>query len=82
MILGHCHGEDYSNPAKELCGQALKTFNDVRALDVYFHYVVNANFYMYSLYSQKIMQFTLFEKSNKLNFDQSYIKILIFMIQD
>jgi hypothetical protein len=53
MILGHCHGEDYSNPAKELCGQALKTFNDVRALDVYFHYVVNANFYMYSLYSQK-----------------------------
>ncbi|PWZ37204.1 Serine carboxypeptidase-like 2 [Zea mays] len=46
MILGHCHGEDYSNPAKELCGQALKTFNDVRALDVYFHYVVNANFYI------------------------------------
>ncbi|NP_001137115.1 serine carboxypeptidase 1 precursor [Zea mays] len=29
MILGHCHGEDYSNPAKELCGQALKTFNDL-----------------------------------------------------
>ena len=35
MILGHCHGEDYSNPANELCGQALNTFNDVRTLDVY-----------------------------------------------
>lgn len=34
--MGHCHGEDdYSNPANELCGQALNTFNDVRTLDVY-----------------------------------------------
>ncbi|KAG0542700.1 hypothetical protein BDA96_02G127100 [Sorghum bicolor] len=28
-ISGHCQGEDYSNPANELCGQALNTFNDL-----------------------------------------------------
>ncbi|TVU34215.1 hypothetical protein EJB05_16046 [Eragrostis curvula] len=28
-ILGHCHGEDYTNPANVLCARALDTFNNL-----------------------------------------------------
>ncbi|KAL6615447.1 hypothetical protein ACP70R_037717 [Stipagrostis hirtigluma subsp. patula] len=29
MILGHCQGEDYTNPANAMCAQALNTFNNL-----------------------------------------------------
>lgn len=29
MIMGHCEGEDYINPANALCAQALNTFNNL-----------------------------------------------------
>lgn len=51
MIVGHCQGEDYSNPANELCGQALNSFNNVRTLDVY--YMVNVNFY--TVYEMEVL---------------------------